>query len=63
MVGRRRARGGEGARDGHVTYHVEAAEEPATELAPNTVGYADLVSPQRFRAPWATSAGLRELLD
>ena len=53
--------GGEGGRDGHVTYHVEAAGPPVRELRPADVEYADLVAPQRFRSPWATSAGLREL--
>jgi Ser/Thr protein kinase RdoA (MazF antagonist) len=53
---------GEGARDGHVTYHVEAAEPPSRGLGPAGVGYDDLVAPQRFRAPWATAAGVRELL-
>ena len=43
--------GGEGARDGHVTYHV------ATELTP------DPEPPHALRAPWAHAAGLRELLD
>ena len=54
--------GGEGARDGHVTYHVEAAAPPGRGLSATTIGHAELVAPQRFRAPWATSAGLRELL-
>jgi phosphotransferase family enzyme len=54
--------GGEGARDGHVTYHVEAAEPPARDLEPTDVTYAELAAPQRFRAPWATAEGLREVL-
>jgi hypothetical protein len=53
---------GEGARDGHVTYHVEAAEPPARGLTATAVTYADLARPQRFRAPWATPGGVRELL-
>lgn len=43
--------GGEGARDGHVTYHA------VTSLAP------DPVPPHTLRAPWADAAGLRVLLD
>lgn len=54
---------GEGMRDGHVTYHAEALARPAAPLAPADVAYGDLVAPQRFRAPWATTAGLHELLD
>jgi Ser/Thr protein kinase RdoA (MazF antagonist) len=54
--------GGEGARAGHVTYHVEAAAPPTRRLAATTVDHDELVAPQRFRAPWASSAGLRELL-
>lgn len=54
--------GGEGARDGHVTYHVEADEPPARGLAKTAVTYDGIARPQRFRAPWATTAGVRELL-
>jgi phosphotransferase family enzyme len=53
---------GEGMRDGYVTYHAEALARPAAPLAPADVAYGDLVAPQRFRAPWATTAGLHELL-
>jgi hypothetical protein len=53
---------GDGMRDGHVTYHVEAAERPAAPPAPAGVDHAELVAPERFRAPWATVEGLRELL-
>lgn len=53
---------GEGARDGHVTYHVEAAEPPTRGLGPTTVTYDDLVAPQRLRAPWATAAGWGDLV-
>lgn len=54
--------GGEGARDGHVTYHVEALERPSMLLqlpAEPAVfnGY------EALRAPWARIDGLRELLD
>ncbi|MPZ83563.1 MAG: phosphotransferase [Actinophytocola sp.] len=51
--------GGEGGRDGHVTYHVEA-ERPTRRLEPYP---GDLLSPHRFRSPWATAEGLRELLS
>lgn len=44
--------GGDGARDGHVTYHVATAP-----LAP------DPLPPHALRAPWARAEGLRELLD
>jgi hypothetical protein len=57
-----RVEGGDGARDGHVTYHVEAATPPARDLTGPPPEYAGLVAPQRFRVRWATTAGLRELL-
>ncbi|MBB5783700.1 aminoglycoside phosphotransferase family protein [Nonomuraea jabiensis] len=57
--------GGEGARDGHVTYHVEALERPEpgrlTAALPTDLGVLD--NPERLRAPWARIDGLRELLD
>lgn len=51
--------GGDGARDGHVTYHVEA---PGAEVAlpPAEV---DPGGPEPLRVPWARADGLRELLD
>ncbi len=48
---------GEGARDGHVTYHVEALEPPPA-LAQD--GFVEDDHP--LRLPWARPAGLRELL-
>ena len=54
--------GGEGARDGHVTYHVEAAEPPARGLSPADGAFPDLLAPQPLRSPWATAGGVRELL-
>jgi hypothetical protein len=54
--------GGVGARDGHVTYHVEALRRPASVL-PGPDGHASLNGPQELRAPWARMDGLRELLD
>ncbi len=53
---------GEGMRDGHVVYHAEAAGHTVRGLADTDVAYADLMAPQRFRSPWATTEGLRELL-
>jgi phosphotransferase family enzyme len=50
--------GGEGARDGHVTYHVEAGGRPSVALRPAVVGIGD----DPLRLPWATAAGLAELL-
>lgn len=56
--------GGEGARDGHVTYHVEALERPAPGvLEQRTVRRALLDGDEVLRSPWARSDGLRELLD
>jgi hypothetical protein len=63
---------GEGARGGHVTYHVEAFRPPAPGLLARHDGghddrhddrHDDLASPVAGRATWATSAGLREALD
>lgn len=51
--------GGDGARDGHVTYHVEAAALPAVALRPTVATIPD----ERLRLPWATAAGVQELLD
>ena len=50
--------GGDGARDGHVTYHVEAASAPRAALRPAVF----TVSDERLRLPWASAAGVRELL-
>ncbi|MEW1848228.1 aminoglycoside phosphotransferase family protein [Nonomuraea angiospora] len=56
--------GGEGGRDGHVTYHVEALErpEPGRLTAPLPADHGVLDRPERLRAPWARIDGLRELL-
>ena len=46
--------GGEGARDGHVTYHVAALERPAAGLlTPRPVDLAALTGPEELRLPWA----------
>ncbi|MEU1415407.1 GNAT family N-acetyltransferase [Streptomyces sp. NPDC049097] len=56
--------GGEGGRDGHVTYHVEALERPAPGLLDRRPLDDGLLGPRSaLRAPWARAAGLRELLD
>ena len=56
--------GGGGARDGHVTYHVEALARPADGvLDRRPVDHAALTRPDALRSAWATAAGLRELLD
>lgn len=56
--------GGEGARDGHVTYHVEALERPALEVsAPRPDGADALAEDHELRSPWARAEGVRELLD
>ncbi|MEU4226713.1 aminoglycoside phosphotransferase family protein [Nonomuraea sp. NPDC026600] len=54
--------GGEGARDGHVTYHVEALQRPvAGLLTRHRIDEAALTRPERLRSPWARVEGLREV--
>jgi Phosphotransferase enzyme family len=53
--------GGEGARDGHVTYHVAALERPAAGLL-NPRPPAVLTAPEALRLPWARMEGIREAL-
>ncbi|MFF4211402.1 aminoglycoside phosphotransferase family protein [Streptomyces sp. NPDC001796] len=56
--------GGEGGRDGHATYHVEAWERPAAGLlAQRAAPKGLLVADAALRMPWARVDGLRELLD
>ncbi|MFD2686345.1 aminoglycoside phosphotransferase family protein [Streptomyces phyllanthi] len=56
--------GGEGARDGHVTYHVEAPEPPEPDvLEQRPLPQGLLNGHEAFRSPWARAEGLRELLD
>ena len=50
--------GSDGARDGHVTYHVEAASRPATDLAPHDFRADD----HPLRLPWARLSGIDDLL-
>jgi hypothetical protein len=54
--------GGDGARDGHVTYHVEALERPVRRWESCSVDHATLTAPQPLRSPWARIEGLRDLL-
>ncbi|GII46705.1 hypothetical protein Psi02_31290 [Planotetraspora silvatica] len=55
--------GGEGGRDGHVTYHIEALERPAPgRLTALPVDQASLTKPEALRSPWAGMKGLREML-
>ena len=53
-----RVDGSEGARGGHVRYHVEALEPPAE---PGTCEFVDDDHP--LRLPWARAEGVRELFD
>ncbi|MFF9774478.1 aminoglycoside phosphotransferase family protein [Streptomyces sp. NPDC013978] len=56
--------GGEGGRDGHVTYHVEASAPPAPgRLERRSVDRARWDTDDALRSPWARADGLRELLD
>ena len=55
--------GGEGARDGHVTYHVAALDRPAPGLlAERPVDHVLLNGPEELRTSWARLEGLKELL-
>ncbi|PZG24566.1 aminoglycoside phosphotransferase family protein [Spongiactinospora gelatinilytica] len=55
--------GGVGGRDGHVTYHVEALERPASGLLspPPVSPFASPFAPHELRSPWARLEGVREL--
>ncbi|MFC3572183.1 aminoglycoside phosphotransferase family protein [Streptomyces yaanensis] len=56
--------GGEGGRDGHATYHVEALERPAPGLLDRGPLDEDLLTQDdELRTPWARVEGLRDLLD
>ena len=55
--------GGEGGRDGHVTYHVAALERPAAGLlTQRPVDLAALTGPEELRLPWARMEGIRKAL-
>ncbi|WP_338145659.1 aminoglycoside phosphotransferase family protein [Streptomyces scabichelini] len=54
---------GEGGRDGHVTYHVEAWERPVSGLSGELpTRPRELHEDEALRAPWAQVDGVRELL-
>ena len=56
--------GGEGARDGHVTYHAAALAPPSAGLFTERPGaQASLSASEPLRSPWARLAGIREYLD
>jgi len=58
------AEGGEGGRDGHVTYHVAALRRPAPGLlAGRPADQAALTGPEDLRSPWARLEGIREVLS
>jgi hypothetical protein len=56
--------GGEGGRDGHVTYHVAALDRPAPRPLTEQPGDdAVLAGTEELRSPWARLEGIRELLN
>jgi len=56
--------GGEGGRDGHVTYHVAALRRPAPGLlAGRPADQAALTGPESLRSPWARPEGISEVLS
>lgn len=56
--------GGEGGRDGHVTYHVAALRRPAPGLlAGRPADQAALTGPEGLRSPWARLEGISEVLS
>ncbi len=56
--------GGEGGRDGHVTYHVAALDRPAPGLLEERpADHGVLNGPEELRSPWATLGGLNEVLN
>jgi phosphotransferase family enzyme len=56
--------GGDGSRDGHVTYHVAALGRPAPGLLADAprAARAALAEPEELRLPWARLDGVLELL-
>jgi hypothetical protein len=67
-----RVEGGDGSRDGHVTYHAAALSPPAPgQLAarpapawPEAPAWpGELTGPEDLRSPWARLEGVRELLS
>jgi Ser/Thr protein kinase RdoA (MazF antagonist) len=62
-----RTDGGDGSRDGHVTYHVAALSRPAPGLLPappaaSAEALAELDGADELRSPWARLDGVLELL-
>jgi hypothetical protein len=58
-----RVDGGDGSRDGHVTYHAAALSRPAPGLlAARPADLEELTRPEELRLPWARLDGVRELL-
>jgi hypothetical protein len=56
--------GGEGGRDGHVTYHAAALAPPSAGVFTERSGPHDcLFTSEPLRSPWACLAGIREYLD
>jgi Ser/Thr protein kinase RdoA (MazF antagonist) len=56
--------GGEGGRDGHVSYHVAALNCPAPGLlAERPIDQAVLAGPEELRSPWARLEGICEVLS
>jgi hypothetical protein len=59
-----RVDGGQGGRDGHVTYHVAALSCPASGLLPGwPADQAALAGPGELRVPWARLEGIHEVLS
>jgi Ser/Thr protein kinase RdoA (MazF antagonist) len=64
-----RVDGGDGSRDGHVTYHAATLSRPAPGLLaaraasrPALASPEELTGPEELRSPWARLDGVRELL-
>jgi hypothetical protein len=64
-----RVDGGEGSRDGHVTYHAAALSRPAPGLPaagpaefPAPAWPEELTGPEDLRSPWARLEGVQEIL-
>jgi hypothetical protein len=64
-----RVDGGDGSRDGHVTYHAAALSRPAPGLLaagpaelPAPAWPEELTGPEELRSPWARLEGVQEIL-
>jgi hypothetical protein len=59
-----RVDGGEGGRDGHVTYHAAALRRPTPGLlTERAIDHATLTGLEELRSPWARVEGIREVLS